>query len=290
MTAPNWRLVLRVLSKVSRHPAIALRRLLHTLQLTRLGLHKEHQRLLAFLAEAFAIDSRALSQEYRHSDWAAYARTRREALACFPGSYRFGTAPAFGCEFLYLLVRAAKPQVVVETGVLYGASSAAILAALARNGRGVLYSIDLGNPPHEPPHDFFIPSALQDRWHLIIGDSRRELPALLARLGTVDLFHHDSLHTVEHMMWEYATAWRYLSPRGVLSSDDVLSPLSLRTALQRHPFPVFCEKYAVRWGMFYGFGVAMGHGARSDARGREDKGCMQADHPLKNHSGNSMMS
>lgn len=255
--APNLLLVARVLSRVARHPVIALRRLIRRFQLARAGLPGERQRLLEFLADAFGIDSSAICVEYMHSDFAAYYHTRCEDLARFATPYRFGSSLAFGCELLYLLVRAAKPQVVVETGVLYGSSSAAILAALDRNGMGELYSIDLGNAPQEPPNDFFVPRHLRDRWHLTIGDSRRELPGLLARLGTIDLFHHDSLHTFEHMMWEYETAFRHLSPRGVLSSDDVLSPLSLRTLFQRSPFPVFCEKHPVRGAMFYGFGVAV---------------------------------
>ena len=146
--------------KSLQHPAIALRRLLQRFHLRRLGEHQEHQRLLAFLAATFAVDSQALSLEYRDSQWATYAHLRRETLACWPGAYRLGTSSAFDCEALYLLVRAAQPQRVIETGVLYGASSAAILAALKHNGQGELYSIDLGNPPHEPPPDFFIPRLL----------------------------------------------------------------------------------------------------------------------------------
>ena len=263
MPASHWRLGLHVIRKSLRHPAIALRRLLQQLHRRRRGEHREHQRLLAFLPETFAVESQALSQEYRDSTWAAYARLRREALACWPGAYRLGTSSAFTCEALYLLVRAAQPQVVVETGVLYGASSAAILAALERNGQGELYSIDLGNPPHEPPHDFFIPRRLQERWQLILGDSKDELPPLLDRLGTVDLFHHDSLHTDTHMRWEYATAWRHLSPQGVLSSDDVLAPLRLRTALHRHPFREFCVTVPAPWGIFYGCGIARRQGMPS---------------------------
>jgi len=44
---------------------------------------------------------------------------------------------------LYAMVRALKPEVVVETGVANGVSSSFILKALDRNSRGRLYSIDL---------------------------------------------------------------------------------------------------------------------------------------------------
>ena len=151
-----------------------------------------------------------------------------------------------------------KPNVVVETGVCYGASSAYILEALKENRRGVLYSIDLGNTTDEPPSDFFVPPRFKDRWHLIVGDSKQELPRLLARLGRIDLFHHDSLHTYEHMMWEYETAFSYLGPSGVLSSHDVRSVLSLQRPFQRNPFSVFCESNNLYSVESYNVGIAVG--------------------------------
>ena len=72
------------------------------------------------------------------------------------------------------------------------------------------------------------PRRLRRHWHLCIGDSKRLLPSLLEQLREVDLFHHDSLHTYDHMMWEYETAFPWLSPTGVLSSHDVNATLSLR--------------------------------------------------------------
>src|SRR5947207_15097922 len=46
---------------------------------------------------------------------------------------------------LYAVVRAFKPEVIVETGVASGISSAHILRALAATGSGPLYSFDLPN-------------------------------------------------------------------------------------------------------------------------------------------------
>ncbi len=54
------------------------------------------------------------------------------------------------------------------------------------------------------------------------NDSRQELSPLLERLGHIDVFLHDSLHTLEHMQWEYETAWSHLNPGGFLLSHDVL--------------------------------------------------------------------
>ena len=38
---------------------------------------------------------------------------------------------------------------------------------------------------------------------------------------SIDIFFHDSLHTFEHMYFEYKTAWPHLSEAGILLSDDI---------------------------------------------------------------------
>ena len=188
----------------------------------------ERDPLLRFLADVFDADTPVLLENYERSGMREWMEHRHAELREFPRPYRLGSTCAFDCESIYFLVRALKPEVVVETGVCYGASSAYILEALRENRRGALYSIDLGNAADEPPSNFFVRPRLRDRWHLIVGDSKQELPRLLARLGRIDLFHHDSLHTPEHMMWEYETAFPYLGPTGVLSSHDVRAVLSLQ--------------------------------------------------------------
>jgi hypothetical protein len=123
----------------------------------------------------------------------------------------------------YALVRAARPRVVVETGVAYGVSSAFILKALAGNGQGALHSVDL--PPLGLDSDDFvgilIPQLLRDRWQLHRGPARRVLPKLLPRLGSVDIFIHDSLHTYSTMTFEFQTVEPYLAPSAVLLADDI---------------------------------------------------------------------
>src|SRR6266581_3100545 len=41
-------------------------------------------------------------------------------------------------------------------------------------------------------------------------------------LGTIDVFIHDSLHTYDHMLWEYRAAYDHIRPGGLLISDDAL--------------------------------------------------------------------
>lgn len=133
----------------------------------------------------------------------------------------------------YLLVRLSKPETVVETGVAAGYSSATILQALEDNNFGQLYSIDLPptgqrlsdghiySLPAGKQLGWAVPETLHHRWHLILGDSREKLPNLLQKLGKIDIFIHDSLHTERHMMFEYETAWPFIKQGGLLLSDDI---------------------------------------------------------------------
>jgi Methyltransferase domain len=143
---------------------------------------------------------------------------------------------------LYAVLRMARPQVAVETGVANGFSTAFSLLALQANGEGHLHSIDL---PREVGRDYepgtfyegegragippgsesgwLIPEELKERWTLVPGKSQDELPPLLGRLGTIDTFMHDSEHSFECMWFEFNAAWPVLRPGGVLISDDVNS-------------------------------------------------------------------
>lgn len=126
-----------------------------------------------------------------------------------------------GC--CYLICRLIEPDVVVETGVAYGVSSAFILKALEENGHGTLYSIDL--PPLRRNYEKFwgvaVPEALKGRWELHRGPSRRVLPDLLEKLGALDMFIHDSLHTRRNMRAEFDLAWPRMRRGGVALADDV---------------------------------------------------------------------
>jgi predicted O-methyltransferase YrrM len=251
-----------LLMKAGRNPLRAIRRLMDTARMSCLKDAEERDVAARFLSDAFHVDAQAIIERCQRREVGAWMQRRRARLQKFSG-YRLGSTPTCECETIYSLVRAMRPGVVVETGVCYGVSSAYILEALRDNGYGVLYSIDLGNTPDEPPNDFFVRPALKGAWRLIIGDSRQELPRLLARLGQIDLFHHDSLHTYEHMTWEYETAFPHLAPNGAISSHDVRTLMSLTNPFQRNPFSAFCRRHNLRSVEARNVGIAM----RSTASG-----------------------
>jgi predicted O-methyltransferase YrrM len=150
----------------------------------------------------------------------------RDAESQFNGRQAMG-ADLYAKRVLlqYATVRAFKPACVVETGVANGVSSAYLLLAMERNQKGSLHSIDVGNRSFLPPGKktgWIVPDWLRERWTLCLGDARELLPQVLAALGFVDVFIHDSLHTYEHMKFEYEQAYPHLRTGGILISDDAL--------------------------------------------------------------------
>ena len=125
----------------------------------------------------------------------------------------------------YAVVRALAPDSIVETGIANGVSSSYLLLALQKNGHGVLHSIGLADPAYLPAGKdpgWLVPQWLRAPWQIHLGDARAILPELLGRLGSVGIFIHDSLHTYDHMTWEFETAYPHLRVGGLLFSDDAL--------------------------------------------------------------------
>lgn len=133
-------------------------------------------------------------------------------------------------KWIYCCVRVLQPTSMIETGVAHGSSSWIILNAMEKNKKGKLISIDLpNNDTNEaynfgvktPPTGWRVPEQLRQRWSLRLGDARILLPEALKEFGQLDIFFHDSDHSYEHMKFEFETSLPYLSPTGILLSDDV---------------------------------------------------------------------
>ncbi len=144
---------------------------------------------------------------------------------------------------IWTLARHLRPTIVVETGVAHGMTSRFILEALESNGAGRLWSVDL--PPFNPESRRQIGIAvdedrLRGRWTYLAGTSRRRLPSLLATLGRVDLFIHDSLHSDHNLTFELELARKYLAPGGAIVADDIdVNPAFKRFTEQNPDFRSF---------------------------------------------------
>jgi len=146
--------------------------------------------------------------------------------------FRRGAGAAFTHELpqgalLYLLVRAAQPDRVVETGVRPGYTTAWILAALEASGRGELVSLGPGPVAGRPSAvqqvsvGQFVPPSLRSRWTLALGNSEARLREILASTSQVDLFLYDNGPDAARARFELRSAWDALSPRGILLAHHV---------------------------------------------------------------------
>jgi cephalosporin hydroxylase len=152
--------------------------------------------------------------------------------------YEWNDGDAAFVRAIWCLIRHLRPVNVVETGVAHGMTSRFILEALETIRTGKLWSIDL--PPLNPVTRQEVGVAVRqagvpvDRWTYIAGTSRRRLPALLSRLGGIDLFIHDSMHSNRNVMFELECAWRYLSAGGVILVDDIDANPAFDTFTKAH--------------------------------------------------------
>jgi Methyltransferase domain len=124
---------------------------------------------------------------------------------------------------IWCLIRHLKLRYIVETGVAHGVTSRFVLEALSSNEAGHLWSIDV--PPLESAWrdqvGIAVADPLRTRWTYIRGTSRLRLPELLRKLGEVDLFVHDSLHTERNVRFELEQVWGSLRPGSALVVDDI---------------------------------------------------------------------
>jgi predicted O-methyltransferase YrrM len=155
----------------------------------------------------------------------------------------------------YAMVRALQPGHVVETGVDKGLGTCVLAAALLRNAEdghpGRITSLDInpeaGYLAQEKPW-----SAVVD---LVIGNSIGSIGALRQ---PVDMFLHDSDHSVEHERREFEAVEPKLTEGAVLITDnaartDVLARHAERTGRR---FLAYREQPARHWFPGDGIGVA----------------------------------
>ena len=195
---------------------VSLDRLHRPPRVTPIGLDAFVERVATVTARpaGAVLRERALEEIERHVREEARRRTAGDPDHVHDGDLTFART-------CYLLCRLVRPVQIVETGVGNGVSTSFLLQALEENGDGSLVSIDL--PQHgvsESTVGRFVPEELRSRWEVRFGATKRLLPPILAELGTVGMFVHDSRHTYRNVSRELRTVTsRLLRPASVVVDD-----------------------------------------------------------------------
>lgn len=231
----NW--FLQNASKRARYamqnPGYALRTLWRELSLA-------DEKFLSKITNVPASEIRSfLNEPIQNPSFAAVLRGAEE----FMKQTEFESADLYAKKILnqYAAVRALKPDLILETGIANGVSSSYLLLALENNRKGKLVSIGLNEQNYLPKGKslgWVVPEFLKPRWQVCVGDAAKLLPEVLAGISQMDIFIHDSLHTYEHMLWEFETAYPKLRPGGLLFADD---------ALWNPSFPEFSAQVGARY-------------------------------------------
>ena len=112
---------------------------------------------------------------------------------------------------------------VLETGVAYGWSSAAILSSICERS-GKLISVDMPMVRQADYHliGIAVSQDLKDCWELLREPDRYGLNKAIKKHNySYDLAHYDSDKTYYGRKWSQPLIWKYLKKGGVFISDDI---------------------------------------------------------------------
>lgn len=155
-------------------------------------------------------------------------------------------------DLIYAAMRLTAAETAVETGVAYGWSSLAFLAAMGESGRGRLASVDRPYPGagNEPYVGIAVPDRLRERWTIIREPDRNGLYKAVSQFPQgVDIAHYDSDKSYQGRQFAYPIIWRALKQGGLFLSDDIQDNMA---------FADFVEKQDLRYGVTEAFGKYVG--------------------------------
>ena len=127
---------------------------------------------------------------------------------------------------LWNLMLACRPRNIVETGTQFGVSAASMGKCKAEFNLST--SIDTFDVVANP----LIAKSLVVDYHLMMSPVRKNFIKFLKELPYLDIFFHDSDHSYENMLFEFAFAWDIMKCN-ILLSDDIDN---------NYAFADFCRK------------------------------------------------
>tara|TARA_B100000700_G_C15058040_1_gene863996 strand:+ start:3871 stop:4680 length:810 start_codon:yes stop_codon:yes gene_type:complete len=154
-------------------------------------------------------------------------------------------------DLLYTLTIISKPQKVIETGVAFGWSSYAILAALSENEmNGSLISVDMPYPStvNNDYVGIVVPEKLRKDWKLIrLPDRPGIKKAIKINKEKFDLIHYDSDKSSRGRKYAYELLWESLKEGGLFISDDIEDNLEFANFVEKKQTKYFVLKYEKKY-------------------------------------------
>jgi len=146
-------------------------------------------------------------------------------------------------NLLFDAARLSSASRIVETGVAYGWSSLALLAAIEGRENSGLVSVDMAYPKqgNEAYVGAVVPKRLRQPWVLLREPDRRGIEKAIRQAGgTIDLCHYDSDKSWWGRHYAFPILWAALKKGGVFISDDIQDNLYFAEFVQskRIPFAV----------------------------------------------------
>jgi predicted O-methyltransferase YrrM len=143
-------------------------------------------------------------------------------------------------NLLYAATRLSGARRAIETGVAYGWSSLAILAAFEGHDGRHLTSVDMPYPAmnNEPWIGIVVPESLRKNWDIIREPDRYGLEKAIAGFGgVIDLCHYDSDKSYRGRQYAYPRLWAALVSGGIFISDDIQDNMAFAEFVEMRKLP-----------------------------------------------------
>jgi len=146
---------------------------------------------------------------------------------------------------LYAVCENLEAMKVLETGVAYGWSSAAILSSISKRS-GKLISVDMPMIKQTDYHliGVAVDENLKSNWELLREPDRNGLGRAIKKHNySYDMAHYDSDKTYYGRKWSQPLIWKYLRKGGVFISDDIEDSLAFKEFVVSNNLDVYVLKF-----------------------------------------------
>ena len=146
---------------------------------------------------------------------------------------------------IYAVCENLKAVKVLETGVAYGWSSAAILQSISKRS-GKLISVDMPMLKQTDYHliGVAVDENLKSNWELLREPDKHGLNKAIKKHNySFDLAHYDSDKSYYGRKWSQPLIWKYLRKGGIFISDDIEDNVAFKEFVESNNLDFFVLKF-----------------------------------------------